>query len=188
MAIPNVPHATYDEFRAATIGHAYDIDGFPASQPYQCWDFVDLLYQQSDVGQYLYTDANVGGSDSGVKTCWTNTTARQLNGSGHFTAIADVTEIKKGDILVFNYYTGWYGTTGHIGFAEEDYNGSPYIQLLSQNYGGHYYVVSERAFLGLAFLGIFRYDAWANPTPPPPAGRRKSKFPWAIALEHWYKS
>lgn len=188
MAIPNVPHATYDEFRAATIGNAYDLDGTPITQPYQCWDFVDLLYQQSDVGQYLYTDANVGGTNSGVKTCWTNTEARRRNGSGHFSAISDVTQIKRGDIIVFNQYGSWYGSTGHIGFAEEDYNGTQYIQLLSQNFYGHHYVVSESAYLGQAFLGIFRYDAWVSPPPPPPVQEREHKFPWAVALEHWYKS
>ena len=187
MAIPQVPHSTYDEFRTATIGHAYDMDGYPVSQPYQCWDFVDLLYQQSDIGQYLYTDANVGGSDSGVKTCWTNTEARRRNGSGHFSLVTNAYDIKRGDIIVFNQYPNWYGSTGHIGFAETDYNDPNYIYILSQNFYGHAYVTRERAYLGAAFLGAFRYDAWESPTPPPPAATRKHKFPWAIAWQNWYK-
>lgn len=187
MPIPSVAHNTFDAFRTATIGNAYDIDGYPVSQPYQCWDYVDLLYQQSDVGQYLYTAANVGETGDGAKTCWTSEAARQRNASGHFSAVYNVTDIKKGDIIVFDTYSSWYGSAGHIGFAEEDYNGTQYIQLLSQNFYGHAYVVSEQAFLGPAFLGAFRYDAWASPTPPPPTTTRKNKFPWPIAWENWYK-
>ena len=185
MAIPQVPHATYQQFRDATNGHAYDMDGYPPSQPYQCWDSVDLLYQQDDVGQYLYTAANVGGQGDGVKTCWTNTEARNRNGSGWFSIVNDVTQVKRGDIIVLNEYSGWYASTGHIGFADEDYNGSDYIQLLSQNFSGHHYVTVQRAYLGNAFLGAFRYNAWDSPVPP--ASNRKNKFPWPVALHNWYK-
>ena len=184
MAIPAVAHDTYNAFRNATLGNAYDIDGYPPSQPYQCWDFVDLLYQQSDVGQFLYTDANVGGSDSGAKTCWINNTARQLNGSGNFSLVYNKEEIKRGDIIVFNTYGQWYSTAGHIGFADEDYNGTEYINLLSQNFYNHYYVTVEQAYLGSAFLGVFRFTPWNTPTPPVGTSRRK-KFPWAIAWENW---
>ena len=184
MPVPIVAHNTYDIFKNTTLGNAYDIDGYPVGQPYQCWDYVDLLYQQSDVGQYLYTDANVGGSDDGVKTCWTNTRARQLNGSGNFSTVTNVTDVKKGDIIVFDEYSGWYSSTGHIGFADEDYNGTDMIRLLSQNFYGHHYVVLEQAYLGTAFLGAFRFNAWNSPTPTPASEKRK-KFPWAIAWENW---
>lgn len=184
MSIPQVAHATYDQFRNATNGRAYDLDGYPPEQPYQCWDSVDLLYQQDDVGQYLYTAANVGAQGDGVKTCWTNTEARNRNGSGYFEIVNGVQNIKRGDIIVFDQYSGWYASTGHIGFADEDYNGTDYIQLLSQNFYGNHYVTVQRAYLGQAFLGIFRYLPW-HTTPPTPSSR-KSKFPWPIALHNWY--
>lgn len=192
MAIPSVPHATYQEFRNAVNGHGYDVDG---QYGYQCWDGVDLLYEQSDVNQYLYTAANIGQGSATAKSCWINTTCRSRNGSGHFYIVYDVTEIKRGDIIVFNTYSGWYGSAGHIGFADEDYNGTQYINILSQNFGsgsnpttGKPFNVM-RAYLGTAFLGVFRYEPWDTPTPPPPppATTKKHKFPWPVAWENWYK-
>lgn len=183
MARYNVAHDSYQAFRNATLGHAYDMDGYPASQPYQCWDFVDLLYEQDDVGQYLSTD-NTGN----VKDCWLRTAARSRNGSGHFVAVSGVTNIKRGDIIVFNTESGWYGSTGHIGFADEDYKNSAYINILSQNFYGKHYAAVDSAYLGRAFLGIFRYIPWSEtpPTPPSPERKkRKKKFPWVIAWAHW---
>lgn len=183
MPAPYVPHATYDEFRNAVNDHGYDMDGLYG---YQCWDGVDLLYEQSDVGQYLYTGA--GGV---AKECWTNETSRQRNGSGHFSIIYDKTKIKKGDILVFNTYSGWYGSAGHIGFADGDYNGTEYIDILSQNYGAGANPVTGKpfnilqAYLGTAFLGAFRYDAWQQPVPPTPTERKKRHFPYPIAWRYW---
>lgn len=182
MARYNVPHATYDEFRNATLGNAYDMDGFDGAQ---CWDYVDLLYEQDNVGQYLYTGKNFGGNGY-AKECWTYTQARALNGSGHFRAISGVTNIKRGDIIVFNGpYSSWYINTGHIGFADEDYNGTDTIRLVSQNFYGYHYVVETPAFLGAAFLGIFRYIPWETEPPTPTASSKKRKFPWAVAWAHW---
>lgn len=192
MAAPNVAHATYDEFKAAVIGRGFDLDG---GFNYQCWSAVDLLYEQSDVGQYLYTSRYFIPTDPGyAKTCWTYLPARNLNASGHFTAVYNVTEIKRGDIIVFDTYPNWYGTAGHIAYADEDYNGTDYIDLLGQNQGpgsnpytGTVFNVT-RSYLGGAFLGIFRYDAWES-TPPGPQPTEKAKekrhFPWPIAWQHW---
>lgn len=185
MAIPNVAHATYDEFRAATISHSYDLDGYPISQPYQCWDSVDLLYQQADVNQYLYTAANVGQGEGTAKSCWLNDTARALNGSGNFRPIYNVNEIKRGDIIVFNTYGNWYSSSGHIGFADEDYNNTDYINILSQNFYGKYYVDVDRAYLGQAFLGVFRFIPWETTPPTPTPTTKKRHFPWPIAWENW---
>ena len=183
MSAPYVPHATYQEFRDAVIGHGYDIDG---SFGYQCWDGVDLLYEQTDICQYLYTAYNINPSlDPYAKTCWTNATARARNGSGHFTAFSGTVNIKRGDILVFNTYSGWYGITGHITFADEDYNGTDYINCLGQNQGsgssashGKPFSIN-RLFLGTAFLGGFRYDGWGS-TPPTPPTTSEHRFPWVL--------
>lgn len=188
MAIPVVPHSTYDEFRNAVNGVGFDLDNFAG---FQCWDGVDLLYQQSDVGQYLYTAHNVGQGEGTAKSCWLNDTARGLNGSGHFSIITEKTQIKKGDIIVFNTYEGWYGSAGHIGFADEDYNGTEYINILSQNFGagsnpttGKPFNIA-RALLGSAFLGVFRYDGWQE-TPPTPTEKKKKHFPYPVAWTHWW--
>lgn len=187
MAIPSVPHSTYEEFRNAVNGRGFDLDGFFG---YQCWDGVDLLYQQADVGQYLYTAQNVGQGEGTAKSCWLNETARGLNGSGHFSIITDKTQIKRGDIIVFNTYQGWYGSAGHIAFADEDYNGTEYINTLGQNQGAGANPDTGTPFniknnlLGSAFLGVFRYDGWQE-TPPTPTSRKKRHFPYPIAWRHW---
>ena len=183
MAKYNVPHATYEQFRSAVNGNWYDMDGLYGAQ---CWDGVQLLYAQDNVGQNFLT------GNGRAKGCWLNTYARRVNGSGHFRQITSKTAIKKGDILVFNTYSGWYGEAGHVGFANEDYNGTEYISLLSENFGPGSNPTTGKAFnimnayLGSAFLGAFRYDAWEQPTPPPPPSEpEKKKFPWAIAWAHW---
>ena len=183
MAKYNVPHATYDEFRDTVNGHGYDMDNLYG---YQCWDGVELLYTQNDIGQHLIT------GNGTAKGCWLNANARAINASGHFSQVISKTDIKKGDIIVFNTYSGWYGNTGHIGYANEDYNGTEYISLLSQNFGsgsnpqtGKPFNIMN-AYLGTAFLGAFRYDRWQNqPTPTPTTEWSEEDFPWPIAWEHW---
>ena len=182
MAKYNVPHDTYDEFRDAVNGGWYDLDNLYGAQ---CWDGIQLLYSQDNIQQNFLT------GDGNAKGSWLNVSARNANGSGHFTKIYNVSDIKKGDILVFNTYSGWYGSTGHVGYANEDYNGTNTISLLSQNFGSGSNPQTGKAFnimnayLGTAFLGAFRYDRWQTTPPPTPAGKKKSHFPWPIAWEHW---
>ena len=38
----DIPHATYDEWRNATLGNGYDIDG---SYGCQCWDFASEFWR-----------------------------------------------------------------------------------------------------------------------------------------------
>lgn len=188
MAIPSVPHSSYQEFRDAVIGRGFDLDGLHG---YQCWDGVDLLYQQSDVGQYLYTAYNIDPTLNGyAKTCWSYEPAKNRNGSGHFTKIYDKTEIKRGDILVFDTLNGWYGTAGHICFADEDYNGTNTIAGLGQNQGsgsnpntGTPFNINNQNLS--AFLGAFRYDGWQQPVPPTPTTTKKKHFPYPVAWNHW---
>lgn len=184
MSVATVPHATYQEFRDTVIGHGYDCDGLNG---YQCWDGVDLLYEQSDIGRILSTN-NTGLA----KNCWLNATAKALNGASPFEIVNGKTNIKRGDIIVFNTYTGWYGTTGHIAFADEDYNGTEYINILGQNQGEGSNPYTGKpfniwnAYLGTAFLGIFRYTVWNQPTPPPtPDDKKKHKYPFVIAKHRW---
>lgn len=186
MAKYNVAHATYDEFRAAVNGRAYNLDGLWGPQ---CWDGIELLYTQNDIGQHFITGNGV------AKGCWLNANARAINGSGHFRQIISRTDIKRGDIIVFNTYSGWYGSTGHVAYADEDYNGSTMIRILGQNQGpgsgsqGTPFNI-RNSYLGAAFLGAFRYDRWEStpPTPPTPTPQTKwqeEEFPWPIAWEHW---
>lgn len=186
MPYPQVPHASYDEFCNHVNLNYYDLDGQYGAQ---CWDGACLIYVQNDINQYLYTGITFGGSGY-AKECWTYSQARELNGSGHFSLVYNQEDIKKGDIIVFNTYSGWYGTTGHIAYANEDYNGTDYMYCLGENQGPGSNPTTGKAFsinrlyLGSAFLGAFRLDMWNQPTPPT-TSQEKKHFPWPVAWHNW---
>lgn len=170
----DVPHGSYDEWRNATLGNGYDVDYYAGDQ---CWDYPALLYHQ--YGLVLITKAG-GGS---AQDCWL--VSRQANSRPPFESIDGVANIKRGDIVVFGG-----GLFGHIAFADEDYHGGTRLWCLGQNQKGNgtgYPVTRDNLFLG-DFLGIFRNTNWTgSPTPPQPEEKKKKhKFPWAIALNHWY--
>lgn len=170
-----VAHATYDAWRAATINNRYDVDYYPASQPYQCWDYCALLYFQ--YGLSLITKPGGGVAAD----CWN--VSRQVNSQPPFISLTGAANIKRGDILVFD--TTATSPTGHIGFADEDYNGTSTIALLSENWGGNTTVhVANKSLSN--FLGIFRNTRWTAPVPPTPTDTKKRKhFPWPVAWAHW---
>lgn len=172
-----VPHGSYNEWRSATIHNRYDVDYYPSSQPYQCWDYCALLYFQ--YGLRLITRPNGSGT---AADCWN--VSRQANSKQPFTSITGKENIKRGDMLVFDATS--QSTTGHIGFADEDYNGTNTIKLLSENWAGDTTVhVANKSLSN--FLGIFRNGDWDN-TPPPtptPTTEKKKSFPWPVAWAHW---
>lgn len=146
-----VPIESYQVFRDTVIGNGYDLDGHYS---YQCWDGACLLWQQ--IGRWLYTG---NGCASG---CWT--LERDVNAGDDFDLIYDKKQIKRGDVVVFSC-----GQYGHIGYADEDYNGSDYIRLLGQNQSADMKFCVINMGLG-TFLGAFRFKQWAKkPTPTPPA-------------------
>ena len=173
----SIPHATYAQFKAATLSNSYDYDGYYGNQ---CWDFVQELYYQ--YGLILYTKPGGGGAAD----CWL--ISRNQNARGPFILVTGKENIKKGDVLVFNRNN--LSTTGHIGIADEDYHGNT-IKLLNQNpylYGQWGSVHVDNWNL-TDFLGIFRNTNWQTtpPTPPTPTQtKKKKKFPWPIAWNYWY--
>lgn len=174
----SVPYDTYDNFRNYVNGNWFDWDGYYGAQ---CWDGVQLLYGQ--VGQTLYTGPNQRASE-----CWTVEASRLLNGSGHFTIVNGVSNIKKGDVIVFNRNTGWTHSAGHIGFANEDYNGTNNISLLSQNYRNASATYGSAFSIDTVsltpFLGIFRFDLWQTAPIIGPT-KKKREFPWPVAWNNW---
>ena len=113
-----VPHNTYDAFKNATINNGWNVD---YSYGNQCFDLVSLCYWQ--YGNTLYT-----GPQQRVKECWT--VSRQRNQQPPFIAVEGKQNIKRGDIVVING-TSQY-PTGHICFADEDYNGTNTLRTFGQ--------------------------------------------------------
>lgn len=144
---------SYDQFRTQVLGNGFDIDGAYGNQ---CWDGCALLWQQ--IGRTLQT------GNGCAYGCWT--LKRDANAGSNFELIANKANVKRGDVVVFQG-----GKYGHIGFADENYNGGAYIRLMSQNQGGANgnFNVINMSMAG--FIGTFRFKPWQpaanNPAPQP---------------------
>lgn len=165
-----VPHGTYDQWRNATLGNGYDLDLYYGDQ---CWDFCALLYKQ--YGLNLVTKPGGGVAAD----CWR--VSRWANSRTPFISVEGVTNIKRGDIIVWNSSSS--SSTGHIAFADENYRGGR-IWTLGQNpssYGMWGGVHRQEWGLG-TFLGIFRNTLWQGVVPPTPVENvyNKDKYPWVL--------
>lgn len=175
-----LPTDTYFAFKNAVLGNGYDADGYYGCQ---CWDLCAEFWNNIGFPRgYPVTQAGGNGS---AYMCWT--ISRDINKGDKFDLIYNLSEIKQGDVIV------WNGTSsfpdGHIGFADEDYDGSGQIAVLGQNQGTggtpppvSYYAGGTTANvkkLGTAnFLGAFRYRGWNNT--PTPRKSQNSRFPFVL--------
>ena len=169
-----VNHGSYQEWRDATLGNGYNVDGTYGNQ---CWDFCALLWWQ--YGLTLQTGPNHYASE-----CWT--VSRSLNAVPPFVQIPNLADVKRGDIVVFEGYTGY--PTGHIAFADQDYqSGMDRMNFLGQNQGQGSTNPSNIANLSLThFIGAFRNTNWTTTPPEPePEEKKKHTFPWVIAWHNW---
>lgn len=174
-----VPHVTYDEFRNATLGNGYNVDGMYGNQ---CWDYVALLYWQYNLT--LITKAG-GGT---AADCWN--ISRQANSKPPFESLVGKGNIKRGDVIVIG--SSAFSSTGHICIADQDYEATSdgRIWCIGQNqgHGSSAPVTRDRVSLTY-FLGIFRNTNWQGTPPPPPTpteeSKKKRKFPFIIAWKHW---
>lgn len=171
-----VAHGTYSEWRSAVLGNGYNVD---YSYGNQCWDLPALLYFQ--YGRSLITRAGGGVAAD----CWR--ISRQQNSVTPFISLTGKENIKRGDILVWDSTISY--PTGHIAFADEDYNGTNKLNCLGQNQGQGSAAPSNIVEQSLNnFLGIFRNTKWFSgptPEPPKPDKSKKRNFPWAVAWAHW---
>lgn len=164
-----VPHLTYDEWRSYALTHGVNVDYHFQNQ---CWDICALLWYQ--YGLRLAT-----GPNGYAYECWT--VSRNTNARGPFKTINSIQDVKKGDCVVFNRAGSFY--TGHIAFADEDYNGSGRLRCLGQNQGQGISsgTPSNVVSMGVAnFLGAFRNTSWRQIPPTPPPSKKEVGFPWVL--------
>lgn len=164
-----IPHATYAEWKANTLGNQYDVDGFPAEQPYQCWDFAaefwyNVGFTERAPSGRLYPDT--GGNDA--KGIWLN---REINKGDKFTLVNTLLELKVGDVICFGNEP-----YGHVGFVDHEYTGGAYISILSQN--NDLPQVTVEYFSVASFQGAFRYKGWHQQ--PTPTRAKRTHFPWVL--------
>lgn len=184
MSLLPIDTSSYDGFRADALARAdqglgYDVDGYYG---YQCWDLVAELWMNLPefAGHGLYPQT---GPNYAAAECWT--VSRSQNAGNSFDLIYNLSEVKRGDVIVLGVSP--ISDVGHIAFADSDYDVSVEItermDLLGQNqvnpsvYYGHIPTVTNLDVS--AFLGAFRYKGWEHPVPPTPTTKKK-KFPWFI--------
>ena len=179
MSLLPVNISSYDSFRTDVLLRAsqslgYDVDG---AYGYQCWDLSAELWMNAPEfqNQGLYPKTGTNGYAS---ECWTE--SKTINAGSSFLLINNINEIKRGDCIVLG--SSAISQTGHIAFADEDYNGTTSMILLGQNQvnpnltTGHIPTLTNLNIS--AFLGAFRFKAWIKPKPEPK--RKKSGYKFNI--------
>ncbi len=159
LALPalaySVDISSYDAFRGATYGNAYDIDG---SYGAQCWDGAALLWQQ--LGRWLDT------GDGRARGTWLN--CRDSNAGSDFDLIYGIENVRRGDVVVFDYNANFnavddYGTPfGHIAFADNDYTPGVGFNVYGQNQLGVGAFSVQYDVHTDGFLGAFRLKRWSS--------------------------
>lgn len=186
MALLPISTNSYTAFRTDALNRAaqnlgYDVDGYYG---YQCWDLAAELWMNlpefANSGLWPHT-----GPNSAAMECWT--VSRTENAGDSFNLIYNLSDVKRGDVIVIG--PSAVSSVGHIAFADENYNGSNYMNLLGQNQVnpdltyGHIPTVTNLNVS--AFLGAFRLKSW-TPTPPHPGtSTRTSRLPlimWSAGL------
>lgn len=173
-----VPHQTYNEWRTATLGNGYQINGATDLLSYY---FVSVFwYNLGFPTNYPYT-----GGGYGTIRIWNNRLNNaSYNGVDYFDIITSLNDVKRGDVVLYN--STYELPNGICGFADTDYNGGD-LTIIAQEIGTTPYigggtVVSINTYPSSLFLGAFRYKGWHGepPVPPVPPLTTRSKFNWAI--------
>lgn len=176
-----IPHETYLAWKNSVLNNGYNADNIYGCQ---CWDLTaEFWYNVGFPTNYPITQP---GGDGVAYQCWTISRFQNIsyNGVQYFELIEDKTQIRQGDVVVYDSFYG--GGTGHIGFADENYNGTNSIRMLGQNQGNGTPTPQGGSTTSLQtydlshFLGAFRYIAWQTPRPIPTTNWGKTRFPWAI--------
>lgn len=141
----------------------------------ECWDYVNLIWSHLGSKYWTYPPSDPTATNHGVKWGVLNADALSANQISGLTYITNVTQLKRGDIVITSG-----GEFGHGGYINEDYqSGKATYKIYSQNYAGRRSVALDEYSLD-TFIGAFRYNDW-NPTPPsPPAFTNKGDFPWVL--------
>ena len=147
---------SYQEFKSKYIGQRVDVDGFPANQPYQCWDLVSGLYFPYIGGSVIHC-----GQSGYVKDI---ANQRATNGILNFcTDIGLKAELQPGDICIWTNCAD--APYSHIALYDSD-NGQNAVYFLGQNQPYPYVNILRMGVSGI--IGVFRPKIFQKaPTPAP---------------------
>ena len=166
-----VPIDSYEAFKNAVNGNSFDFDGVAGCQ---CVDLAKLINFNLGFSSPYWDTGNTGCAYGG----WTVLTARVFNAGTQYSLINDITMVKTGDMIVIDQFSG--NPYGHVGFADQDYNYTNNIRMLSQNNGGipapgGGTTVNIANYPITHFLGAFRLTRWQQGSTP-----TTSRFNWAL--------
>lgn len=174
-----LPVDSYASWKAATNGNGFDFD---STYGCQCYDLVaEFWWNVGFPPGYPVITA------SSAYTMWDNRFQNiSYDGTQYFDLIENLSDVKQGDIIVFNFFSG--NPYGHTGFADQDYAtwtpdpSQPYeFPILSENNGGTPdpeggAYTNVHGYDTRLFLGAFRFKAWHTT----PVGGGKSHFKWVL--------
>ena len=175
MALVIVDVSSYEAFKNATLGNGYDVT---SPYGYQCTELPKEL-----TGSAGRTSPYWMSGTGNAYEAWSDATSRAYNKGDMFTLVYTKGEVRKGDIVVLDKgrFTG--DTTGHVAFADSDWNANTTSAvLLGQNQvdpnptTGHVTTLTNMSVT--KFLGAFRFRAWQQPTPT--NQKKKKRYPWAV--------
>lgn len=146
---------SYADFKAKYIGRHVDVDGFPASQPYQCWDLVSGVY-------FPYIDGfTIHCGVSGYVKDIAN--QRATNGILKFCFDVGLNEdLQQGDICI---WTNCSDTPySHIAIYDSD-SGQDAVYFFGQNQPYNYCNIVRLPVRGI--IGVFRPKIFVGKKPEP---------------------
>lgn len=150
---------SYSDFKKSVHGQKIDLDGFPATQRYQCWDLANLYFQY--IGGHIIHCGLSG---------YVKDIAFQKKSNGLLDFCVDVglkEDMKPGDIVVWKPIKP-HCPYSHIAIYDHD-NGQEEIYFLGQNQPYPYVTVARIPWQGI--VGVFRPKIFVNQTPVKPAKR-----------------
>lgn len=129
----------------STLGKAIDTDGYPNSQPYQCWDYFDYFCRKIGFDGSRYC-ANTGY----VGDLWLLRDADGYHYYTDFDYIYDPSEFRDGDWVFWSQHVAIFMSPNReIG---QNQNGKPYVTEKEMNWNG--------------VLGAMRYKHWQTYSVP----------------------
>ncbi len=135
---------SYQEFKDKYLGKHVDVDGFPANQPYQCWDLVCGVYFPYIDGKVIHC------RQSGYVKDIAN--QRDTNGILDFCVDVGLKEtLQPGDICIWGVCAAC--PYSHIAIYDHD-EGQDKVYFLGQNQPTNYVNIIQLPVSGI--IGVFR--------------------------------
>lgn len=155
--------ASYLDFKNRVLGRKIDVDGFPAWQPYQCWDVVSGTYFPY-IGGHVINCRQSG---------YVKDIANQRNSNGILDFCVDVgltAELQPGDICVWTNCPAC--PSSHIAIYDHD-DGQNAVYFLGQNQSVPYVTIARIPVGGI--VGVFRPKIFNGKSPTPAPGPKPRK-------------